>query len=144
MMRVVKPWHRLPREKVEGPSLETSKASLDGALSNLIQLKMSLLMAGGVDWMVLKGPIQPRALYDSGGVGLGDPQRSLPTPNILRFCDSTALRHQQETEWTLLRRRAEMRSHQPENSKLTAAGGPRPLLKCRGVRADHSSATGPA
>ena len=35
-MRVVKHWHRLPREVVEAPSLETFKARLDGALSNLV------------------------------------------------------------------------------------------------------------
>ncbi|KFP10200.1 hypothetical protein Z169_11994, partial [Egretta garzetta] len=35
-VRVVKHWNRLPREVVEAPSLETSKARLDGALSNLI------------------------------------------------------------------------------------------------------------
>ncbi|KFP13167.1 hypothetical protein Z169_00915, partial [Egretta garzetta] len=35
-MRVVKHWNRLPREVGEGPSLETFKARLDGALSNLI------------------------------------------------------------------------------------------------------------
>ncbi|KFZ67287.1 hypothetical protein N338_12164, partial [Podiceps cristatus] len=35
-MRVVKHWNRLPREIVEAPSLETFKARLDGALSNLI------------------------------------------------------------------------------------------------------------
>jgi len=34
--RVVKHWHRLPREVVAAPSLETFKARLDGALSNLI------------------------------------------------------------------------------------------------------------
>ncbi|KFP09622.1 hypothetical protein Z169_09295, partial [Egretta garzetta] len=34
--RVVKHWNRLPREVVEAPSLETFKARLDGALSNLI------------------------------------------------------------------------------------------------------------
>ncbi|KAK4811756.1 hypothetical protein QYF61_005324 [Mycteria americana] len=39
-------WNRLPREVVDVPSLETSKVKLDGALSNLIQLKMSLLIAG--------------------------------------------------------------------------------------------------
>jgi len=33
---------------VEAPSLETFKARLEGALSSLIQLKMSLLSAGGV------------------------------------------------------------------------------------------------
>ncbi|KFP10306.1 hypothetical protein Z169_12112, partial [Egretta garzetta] len=35
-MRVVKHWKGLPREVVEAPSLQTSKARLDGALSNLI------------------------------------------------------------------------------------------------------------
>ncbi|KFP23304.1 hypothetical protein Z169_03475, partial [Egretta garzetta] len=35
-MRVVKYWNRLPREAVEAPSLETFKARLDGAVSNLI------------------------------------------------------------------------------------------------------------
>jgi len=45
---VVKPWHRLPRQLVEAPSLETFQARLDGALSNLVWLKMSLLTAGGL------------------------------------------------------------------------------------------------
>ncbi|KFP10987.1 hypothetical protein Z169_06272, partial [Egretta garzetta] len=35
-LRVVKQWNGLPREVVEAPSLETFKARLDGALSNLI------------------------------------------------------------------------------------------------------------
>ena len=35
-MTVVKPWPRLPREVGDAPSLETFKARLDGALSNLI------------------------------------------------------------------------------------------------------------
>ncbi|KFR13845.1 hypothetical protein N306_00384, partial [Opisthocomus hoazin] len=35
-MRVGKPGNRLPREAVEAPSLETFKARLDGALSNLV------------------------------------------------------------------------------------------------------------
>ena len=38
----------MPREVVEAPSLEAFKARLDGALSNLIYLKMSLLSAGGL------------------------------------------------------------------------------------------------
>jgi len=45
-MRVVKHCNRLPREVVEAPSLETFKARVDGALSNLILLKMSLSMTG--------------------------------------------------------------------------------------------------
>jgi len=36
MMRVVKQWHRLPREVVGAPPLETFKVRLDEALSNLI------------------------------------------------------------------------------------------------------------
>ncbi|KFR02208.1 hypothetical protein Y956_05132, partial [Nipponia nippon] len=35
-VRVVKHWTRLPREVVDAPPLETFKARLDGALSNLI------------------------------------------------------------------------------------------------------------
>jgi len=35
-VRVVKNWHRLPREVADAPSLETFKVRLDGALSNLI------------------------------------------------------------------------------------------------------------
>jgi len=46
-MRVVKHWNRLPREVVEAPSLETLKARLDGALNNLVCLKISLLPARG-------------------------------------------------------------------------------------------------
>jgi len=46
---VVKHWDRLPREVVEALSLETFKARLDSALSNLVWLKMSLLTAGGLD-----------------------------------------------------------------------------------------------
>jgi len=49
MLREVKPWQRFPREVVDAPSLVTSQTRLDGALSNLIWLKLSLLMAGGLD-----------------------------------------------------------------------------------------------
>ncbi|KFV59336.1 hypothetical protein N341_12985, partial [Tyto alba] len=34
-MRMVRHWHRLPREAVDAPSLKTFKARVDGALSNL-------------------------------------------------------------------------------------------------------------
>jgi len=48
-MRVVKHWPRLPRAAVAAPSLAVSKARLDGALSNLVWWKMSLLMAEGLE-----------------------------------------------------------------------------------------------
>ena len=38
IVRVVKHWHRLPREVVDAPSLEIFKVRLDGALSNLMEL----------------------------------------------------------------------------------------------------------
>ena len=44
----VKHRHRLPREVADAPSLATFKARMDGALSNPIQLKMSLLITGGL------------------------------------------------------------------------------------------------
>jgi len=59
-LRVTEPWPRLPREAVESPSLEIFKTSLDKVLCSLL-------------WVTLLGQ----------GVGLGDPQRSLPTSNIL-------------------------------------------------------------
>ncbi|KAK4818093.1 LOW QUALITY PROTEIN: hypothetical protein QYF61_005670, partial [Mycteria americana] len=46
IMRVVKHWNRLPREVLDAPSLETFQVKLDGALSNLIWLQMSLFIAG--------------------------------------------------------------------------------------------------
>ena len=59
-MRVVKPWPRLPREVVEVPSLEPLQARLDGDLSTLIQLQMSLLAAGGWDQMTCKVASNPK------------------------------------------------------------------------------------
>jgi len=35
-VRAVKHWKTLPREVVDAPSLETFKARLEGALSNLV------------------------------------------------------------------------------------------------------------
>jgi len=45
----VKNWNSLLREAVDAPSLEIFRVRLDGALSNLIQLKVSLLTARGLD-----------------------------------------------------------------------------------------------
>jgi len=59
-LRATEPWNRLPREAVESPSLEIFKPSLAAVLCSLL-------------WVTLLRQ----------EVGLGDPQRSLPTPTIL-------------------------------------------------------------
>jgi len=59
-LRVTEPWTRLPREVVESPSLEIFQTCLAAVLCSLL-------------WVTLLGQ----------GVGLGDPQRALPTPNVL-------------------------------------------------------------
>ena len=60
-LRVTEPWHRLPKEAVESPSLEIFQTRLDTILCSLL-------------WVTLL----------QQGVGQDDPQRSLPT---LPFCD---------------------------------------------------------
>lgn len=47
-LRVVRLWNTLARESVDAPSLVVS-SRLDGALSNLIQRQVSLLMAAGLE-----------------------------------------------------------------------------------------------
>ena len=59
-LRVTEPWPRLPRGAVESPSLEIFQ-------TRLVKVLCSLL------WVTLLGQ----------RVGLGDPQRFLPTLNIL-------------------------------------------------------------
>jgi len=49
VMRVMKHWDSLPRQMVDTPSLAMFKVRLDGALSSLIQFKVPLLIAGGLD-----------------------------------------------------------------------------------------------
>ena len=59
-LRVTEPWPRLPRGAVESPSLEIFQPCLAAVLCSLL-------------WVTLLGQ----------GVGLGDPQRALPTPTSL-------------------------------------------------------------
>ena len=64
-MRVVRHWNSLPREAVDASSLEVFTVRLDGTFSNLIYWKMSLPMAGALDYMMFKGPFQPKPVYES-------------------------------------------------------------------------------
>jgi len=48
-MRVMRHCNKLPREVVDAPSLAVFKARLDGALSNLVQWKVSLSKAAGLE-----------------------------------------------------------------------------------------------
>lgn len=49
MINVVNHWYRLPRDMVYATSLKPFKFRLDGALSDLILLWMSLFAAGELD-----------------------------------------------------------------------------------------------
>jgi len=60
-LRETEHWNRLPREVVESLSLEIFKTQLDEVLCSLL-------------WVTL---------FRQGGWTRDDPQRSLPTPNIL-------------------------------------------------------------
>ena len=63
--RVVRRWHRLPREAVDAPSLEAFKARLDVALGSLVWWLATLNMAGGLKLDGHCGPFQPRPFYGS-------------------------------------------------------------------------------
>jgi len=45
--------------------LSASKSGVSEVLSNLIWLKMALVMAGVLDWVAFKGPFQPKSFCDS-------------------------------------------------------------------------------
>jgi len=62
----------------------------DRALEQAAQEAGGVSFSGDIQDPPGQGPVQP-AVGDptlAGGVGLDDPQRSLPTLNILWFCDS--------------------------------------------------------
>jgi len=61
----VRPWHTFPREDVAALSLAVFKARLDGAVSSLVQWKVSSPTAGRVELDDLSGPFRPKPLRDS-------------------------------------------------------------------------------
>jgi len=72
-----------------GDQLDSTYADLRGREFSLVeeaaQGGCGVSFSGGIQDLPGQGPVQP-AVGDpalAGGVGLDDPQRSLPTPNIL-------------------------------------------------------------
>jgi len=59
-LRGVKHWNTLPRDVVEAPSLETFKARLDRALSNLDSCRCPCSVQGGWTRRPLKVPSNPK------------------------------------------------------------------------------------
>ena len=63
--RMVKHWHRLPREAVCDPSLEVFKARLDGTLGSLIWWLAALPKVGVLERNDLCGSFQSKPFCDS-------------------------------------------------------------------------------
>jgi len=57
-VRVVRHWNRLPRDVMDAPSLQAFRARMDQALDNLVELWVSLFIAGEMNWMAFKGSFQ--------------------------------------------------------------------------------------
>jgi len=55
---------KFKRKKSNKPHKSKLKGN-KGEKTNLIQLQMSLLIAGRLDWMAFKGPFQPKPFYGS-------------------------------------------------------------------------------
>lgn len=58
-VRVVKCWHRLPRDVVESPSTEVFKTQLDTVLGNLLSFTLKVL-----DYMISRGVFQTKWFSD--------------------------------------------------------------------------------
>lgn len=54
---------QVAQSRADALSLETFKVKLGGALNHIIEL-MSLLFAGGLDWVTFKGPFQSSLFCD--------------------------------------------------------------------------------
>ena len=79
--KVLRHWHRLPREVMGSPSLETLKISPD---EHLMELWVSLFIAEELDQMAFKSLFQFKPLYDS--MILGTTCRHGPKPTCKFHC----------------------------------------------------------
>ncbi|KAM6383098.1 uncharacterized protein FN964_004243 isoform 1-T2 [Alca torda] len=76
--RVVRHWNRFPREAVDAPSLEVLKASLDGALSSLVQGRGPCPWRGGLAIVPRHSSCpDPSRLFPAGAARWALPQRPL-------------------------------------------------------------------
>jgi len=60
-MRVVKPWHRLPREVGDAPNIP-DQAGQGSEQPDSVEAVPA--HGRGLDWMVFKGPFPPKPFYD--------------------------------------------------------------------------------
>ncbi|KAM9519930.1 suppressor of IKBKE 1 isoform 1-T1 [Guaruba guarouba] len=59
LVRVVRHWHRVPKDAVNTPSLAVFKAKLDRASGHMVLRKVSLLVAGGWKGVIFKALSNP-------------------------------------------------------------------------------------
>jgi len=64
-MRMVKCWNQVTQRGGTCPIAGNIQGQVGWALSSLVELEVSLLIAGGLDYMTFKGPFQPRLFYAS-------------------------------------------------------------------------------